>query len=883
MIMHGLASLFPVDDFTLLPVILLLPLLGALFNGLFGKRLGQQAVSLMGVSSVFLAFLVSAVSFVGLLQQPATGGVARLSWHGWEWLRLSLPQSGGSFAIEVAFSMDALSGVMALLVTGISFLIHLYSTKYMAKDEGYARFFAYLNLFVFAMLVLVLGDNLPVLFVGWEGVGLCSYLLIGFWFSEDKNASAGKKAFITNRIGDFGLLVAMGLLVVYLGGLDWRTVESSAAHRLLEPIQIWPLGNGNVPLSALFSALSLEGAAAFVSEPGYASPATLIGLALFLGCAGKSAQLPLYVWLPDAMAGPTPVSALIHAATMVTAGIYLVCRMAPVFVLSPAAMFTIALIGALTAVFAATIAFVQKDIKRVLAYSTVSQLGYMFLGVGVGAFTAGFFHVLTHAFFKACLFLGAGSVIYAMHKTIHDPDASQDMGYMGGLRRYMPVTFATFAAAWAAIVGLPGTSGFFSKDEILVQAFASHIEAPRSSFVRAGQTVELLGWPSFGSALLGVLAVMGAVMTAFYMTRLLIGIFFGNFRGWTVVAAPPASDAHLAADHHPDAGHHGPVAGPGLEGVAPRESPWQMTLPLVVLGVLSLVGGFLNAHLLHLTPLDHLLEPLFKKLPGVITSPDKVAIEHRVLPFGIGAFVVGVGLAYLVFVHKKGAPAEAFAMRFPKFYRLLREKWRVDELYRSTIIFVLEALAELATWIDVWIVDGILARFSAFVVSASGAVLRLFQTGRVQSYASLMVVGVFGVGFYLTRPHAKLDIVPDPASGKYGVVARAGLGYSYRWDADGDGRFEGERRKDNRRLEVSLARAEKRRVGLEVTGPTGAVVTTELVIERPRLDQSHGVMRLDVFEDADGKTRLAPPTGSQNRVQGLNDILDAIRQQGNEK
>jgi NADH-quinone oxidoreductase subunit L len=430
--MEQLTRVFPANDFALLGVIIALPLLGAFINGVFGKRLGKEAVTLMALAAVGVSFIASVAAFLMLASAQEGERAARFSWLAWDWLSIGGPGDGSSIPIQVKFSLDALSGTMALVVTGIGFLIHLYSTKYMEEDEGYHRFFSYLNLFIFAMLVLILGDNLPVLFVGWEGVGLCSYLLIGFWFEEGVNAQAGKKAFITNRIGDFGLLVAMGLLVYYAGALDWSGIDANG-QRLVHSVKVWPIGN-EIPIAQYLP----DSWAAWVNEHRHVSVATLVGLALFLGCAGKSAQIPLYVWLPDAMAGPTPVSALIHAATMVTAGVYLVCRLAGVFVLSPAAMFTVAFVGAITAFFAATIALVQNDIKKVLAYSTVSQLGYMFLGVGVGAFASGFFHVVTHAFFKACLFLGAGSVIHAMHARIHDHDASQDMRNMGGLQKYMP-------------------------------------------------------------------------------------------------------------------------------------------------------------------------------------------------------------------------------------------------------------------------------------------------------------------------------------------------------------------------------------------------------------------------------------------------------------
>ena len=563
----ALTQLFPADNFVLLGVILALPLIGAFVNGVFGKRLGREAVTLMALSAVGLSFVASLVAFFMVSSARVGDELVRFQWTAWEWFRLSTAGDFSQTPLNVAFSLDALSAVMILVITGIGSLIHLYSSKYMEEDPGYYRFFTYLNLFIFSMLVLVLGDSLPILFVGWEGVGLCSYLLIGFWFDKSENASAGKKAFITNRIGDFGLLVAMGLLLYFVGALDWSGIESNK-EALLAPVKLWPIGN-EVPLARILP----EDAGKWLNQPRYVSGATLVGLFLFLGCAGKSAQIPLFVWLPDAMAGPTPVSALIHAATMVTAGVYLMCRMAGVFVLSPTAMFVVALVGGFTALFAATIALVQNDIKKVLAYSTVSQLGYMFLGVGVGAFVAGFFHVLTHAFFKACLFLGAGSVIHAMHARIHDTDQSQDMRYMGGLRKFMPVTFLTFAAAWAAIVGFPLTSGFFSKDEILLKA--------NTSFV-AGTSVAQgdFTWPAWGHWVLWGLGAAAAILTAFYMTRLFIGIFFGEFRGWTIVRGYQAAvHGHADAghgghdDHADEHGHAHEQPGPDMQGPTPHELP----------------------------------------------------------------------------------------------------------------------------------------------------------------------------------------------------------------------------------------------------------------------------------------------------------------------
>ena len=892
--MDGFSTLFPPNDFALLALILAMPLLGAVVNGVFGKRLGKSAVNLMALSAVGTSFLASVVTYFMLLEAQSGDEPARFVWRGWEWFRLS--QLGGvtDLPITVAFSVDALSGTMALVVTGVGFLIHLYSTKYMDGDPGYHRFFSYLNLFIFAMLVLILGDNLPVLFVGWEGVGLCSYLLIGFWFGEDKNAAAGNKAFITNRIGDFGLLVAMGLLLYYAGALDWDGIGAST-HRLQhQTLQLWPIGL-EAPGTGLLNALNLTAAAQWWNTPIYAGVATIIGLFLFLGCAGKSAQIPLYVWLPDAMAGPTPVSALIHAATMVTAGVYLVCRMAPVFVLSPFAMFVVALVGAVTAVFAASIAFAQKDIKKVLAYSTVSQLGYMFLGVGVGAFAAGFFHVITHAFFKGCLFLGAGSVIHAMHARIHDHDRSQDMTYMGGLRRYLPITFFTFLASWAAISGLPGTSGFFSKEEILLRSYTSSIELSDAAKTLATPTgpIEAFQWPSWAPALLLTLGLVGAVMTAFYMSRLVIGIFLGNFRGWSVVPnwAPSASDAH----EHGDAGEHAPSSTAHahaereadadhpevpLQGSEPRESPWQMTLPLVVLGGLALFAGIW--HGAGEGTLEHALEPIFGKLSVVQVHGDTSSLEHLLMTLGISAFVLGAGAAYWTYVSRRGEPAKALAERWPGFYQLVVDKWRIDELYRETLIGAIELIADLSVWFDKWVVDGIIARLTAFCVSMSGALLRLTQTGRVQAYAAMVAVGLVAFGWFLVAPHATAVVDADDATGKYLLTASPGFGYSYRWDESGGDQLDRAKWSQGRSVEVELKRDESRRVVLEVRSALGQTARHSFLLERPKEDKSNLTTRLDVYRDEQGKPYLGQhkgkrPRGSPNDRQRL---INALEQGG---
>jgi NADH-quinone oxidoreductase subunit L len=837
--MHALEELFPASDFTLIAFIVLLPLLGAAVNGVFGKRLGREAVTLMGLGSVLVSFLFSVVTFF-ILHHQGEEGATKLVWRGWQWMSLSL-HGGGATSLWVSLSVDALSGTMALIVTGIGFLIHLYSSKYMEDDPGFYRFFTYLNLFIFSMLVLILGDSLPVLFVGWEGVGLCSYLLIGFWFGEEKNAAAGKKAFITNRIGDFGLLVAMGLLLYYCGALDWSGIEA-ARGGLLQQVPIWPLGD-HVPLANLLP----EGAATWLNTPRQVSAATLVCLFLFLGAAGKSAQLPLYVWLPDAMAGPTPVSALIHAATMVTAGIYLVCRTSAIFVMSPAAMFVVAFTGGLTALLAASIAFAQNDIKKVLAYSTVSQLGYMFLGVGVGAFSAGFFHVITHAFFKACMFLGAGSVIHAMHARIHDTDASQDMRNMGGLRKYMPYTFLTFAASWAAIIGIPGTSGFFSKDEILLKAYTSYIQT--------SNVPDSFEWPKWGGTALYAMGFAGAIMTAFYMTRLFIGIFFGDFKGWDIVKKWK-EPAHEHGDHHH---HHDPDE--KLEGPEPHESPWQMWVPLAILGTLALFGGVLNAGALeiigvHWLPLDGFLEPVFKNASASVKMiEDGHHMLGTFLGLALAAVAVGAGGAYYIYVSTKGELARAFTEKFPGLHQLVYDKWRIDELYEETVIGAVDSLAEFGAWADKWIVDGILAKLSAFLVRGTGSLLRQLHTGRIQAYAAVMVVGLGAVGWFLVAPHANAKVVANHASGAYSVTATPGLGYSYRWNENGDKVPENKEFTNQDSVSFNLENGSARVVSLEVKNAFGQVAKRKFELQRPKVDMS-GV--IDVTRGANGQLQGTP-------------------------
>jgi NADH-quinone oxidoreductase subunit L len=638
------------------------PLLGFLVNGGLAIRRPQakDAVSIIGVGVLAASFLVAALVFLELLSHPIhQPAVVNL----WRWLPV------GDLQIDMGFQVDQLSSVMLLIVTGVGSLIHLFSVGYMKEDPGYARYFAYLNLFVVFMLVLVLGSSFPVMFIGWEGVGLCSYLLIGFWFSDKANADAGKKAFIVNRIGDFGFLVAMFLLWNSLGTLTFTGMVAKAPAVL-------PAGSATV---------------------------TAITLFLFLGCTGKSAQIPLYTWLPDAMAGPTPVSALIHAATMVTAGVYLVIRTNVLFALAPFSSSVVAGIGALTALFAATIGLKQYDIKKVLAYSTVSQLGYMFLGVGTGAYASGLFHLATHAFFKGLLFLGAGSVIHAMHHAYHATHShadAQDMRNMGGLKRYMPVTFWLMLIATLAISGIPPFSGFFSKDEILAAAFAR------------GQTMPLyLVYYAMG--------VIAALLTAFYMARLMAMTFLGANR------TGEKERSHL------------------------HEAPWIMTGPLVVLGILSAVGGLLN-----LPPalgggaaLEHWIEP--------VTAP-AAAFFRLEMPHGntelflIGAAVlVGVIGLYAGWkaTLRRPIPTAAEAPPDTGLSLVLYRKYYVDEIYDAVIVRPLVWLSRFVLWkgVDQGVVDGAAVNGTARLSRGLGWLGSRLQTGQVGVYIVLFLVGALWI------------------------------------------------------------------------------------------------------------------------------------------
>ncbi len=636
-----------------------LALLGFVLNGAlaFARPTAKTLVSIIGVGVLLAAFAVSVAVFSAF---AGLGAEAPVVFRYWSWIPV------GTLQVDIALQVDQLSLVMLLVVTGVGSLIHLFSVGYMKDDPGYARYFAYLNLFVFFMLVLVLGANFPVMFVGWEGVGLCSYLLIGFWYSVQLNADAGRKAFIMNRIGDFGFMVAMFIVFRSTGSLDFGTVFAHAPTALVA-------GGGTV---------------------------TAITLFLFLGCTGKSAQIPLHTWLPDAMAGPTPVSALIHAATMVTAGVYLVARCNLLFAMAPIAGAVVAGVGALTALFAATIALKQWDIKRVLAYSTISQLGYMFVAVGTGAITAGIFHLATHAFFKALLFLGSGSVIYAMHHAYHathSHEDAQDLRNMGGLRRHLPWTAVLMWIATLAIAGIPPFSGFFSKDEILAAAFARGHAQP----------VWLVFWG---------LGLVAALLTAFYMTRLMLYTFHGPNR------TGEQEQAHL------------------------HEASWSMTGPLVVLGALSAAGGLLNIpELYHGNAwLHHWLEP--------ITQPSAALLPDLHLSSGTEWMLVGVAVAVAVggivgawqllkpesLLPARSAPVERGLAR------ILRNKWYVDEIYDALVVRPLVWFSREVLWkqVDQRVVDTAAVNGAARGVRALGWANRWLQTGQVTMYAAVFVIGV---------------------------------------------------------------------------------------------------------------------------------------------
>jgi NADH-quinone oxidoreductase subunit L len=643
--------------------IVLLPLIGATINFLLGatlqQKFGKRAVSLVGCGVVLAAFAIAVGAFATMLAWAPENRFMLDDL--WRWFDI------GGLRLDVALWLDPLSMVMVLIITGVGGLIHIYSTGYMHEDRSYWRFFAWLNLFTFAMLVLVLGDNLWLMFVGWEGVGLCSFALIGFWYTEVGNTSAGNKAFIVNRVGDLAFVVALYSLYASLNAIGHPTL-------VIREIAPW--------------------AQALASRPGFLgiSAVTFVTLLLFLGATGKSAQIPLFVWLPDAMAGPTPVSALIHAATMVTAGIYMVARLNFLYSLAPATMLLVATIGAATALFAATIGVTQNDIKKVLAYSTISQLGYMFAAVGVGAYTAGVFHLMTHAFFKACLFLGAGSVIHAM-------GGEQDMRKMGGLRRKLPITFWTFLAATLAISGVPPFAGFMSKDEIIASAYAH------------------------GHIVIWVLLWLAAGITAFYMFRQVYMTFFGEFRG-----------TH-EQEHHL------------------HESPPSMASVLAMLGFLSLVGGMvlIPPFIVRFDPFERFLEPVFSSPQTQVFAH---VVQSRPVEAGLGGLsllIVFFGWLLADLIYRTGRlSADRMAETAGPLYRLSFNKYYVDELYDAAIVRPYMMASAAAAWFDIHIIDGIVNLAAATIVFVSW-ISGLFDNYIVDGLVNLAANSTLAAGGRLRR------------------------------------------------------------------------------------------------------------------------------------
>lgn len=668
----------------MLALIPLFPLIGFLINGSWyafgqaprGHKKASAAIT-GGIATIAIAasFVVSLLLF---FQLQGMGESRVIEQSLFKWMTI------GSFNVDMAFRLDSLSTLFTLVITGVGTLIHLYSVGYMGHDATPGKFFSYLNLFCFAMLMLVIGASLPILFLGWEGVGLCSYLLIGYWYTDIEKAKAGKKAFVVNRIGDFGFLLGMFMIFSHFGTLDFQALQTVVAGAF--------------------------GSAAHGAATGDVGVITAICLLLFVGCMGKSAQIPLYVWLPDAMAGPTPVSALIHAATMVTSGIYLVSRLNFMYSLSPTALSVVAIIGVFTAFFAATIAFVQRDIKKVLAYSTVSQLGYMFLACGVGAYVGGVFHVITHAFFKALLFLGAGSVIHGMHE-------EQDIMKMGGLKKYMPITHGTWLMGWLAICGIFPFAGFFSKDEILWHAFSS----------------------PHGSVLLWFLGAATAVMTAFYMTRVTSLTFWGKPR------FKEGSDHHghgAKVVNHPAA--HGLTDAHGHATGGVHESPLVMTLPLIILALLSLVGGFIGVP--HYNWLESWLEPVIPAHHGLAEGVS-ASMEWVLMGVSVAGAIMGIVFAWNLY--RDLVKPAAWAKRWVTLHKTLENKWYVDEIYEAVMVRPIVTLSQ-ALWksFDVAVIDRIVLSFGRVSVW-TGQTVRVIQTGSIQTYALFLLIGIVASLGYL--------------------------------------------------------------------------------------------------------------------------------------
>ncbi len=632
-----------------------LPLLGFLINGIFGTKIkNEKVIGLIGSGAIGISFLIVVGAFFETLALPVDQRTNFVNLFTW--------MKVGSLDVSFAYQVDQLSLVMALVVTGVGFIIHVYSIGYMHGDKAFWRFFAYLNLFIFAMMNLIMADNFVLMFLGWEGVGLCSYLLIGFWYDKDfeksTTSAAGLKAFVVNRIGDVGFLLAMFLIYLFFDSLKFSEVFSRAVS---------------------------------FDVPGHIF--MLITLLLFVGATGKSAQIPLFVWLPDAMAGPTPVSALIHAATMVTAGVYMVARTSVLYAMAPTTMMIVAVIGVFTAFFAATIGLVQNDIKKVLAYSTISQLGYMFLAMGAGAFSAGIFHLMTHAFFKALLFLGAGSIIHAMHE-------QQDIQHYGGLKKYMPITYGTFLVAAMAISGIPPFSGFFSKDEILW-----------FSYTNLGFVFWLIG-------------VLTAIMTAFYMFRL----YFLTFDG------KPRFDE---------------------KQTYPHESPKLMTVPLIVLAVLSAIGGFIGIPEIfsgaHGNSFHTWLSPIFKSAELKLSyyGAHSHFEEYLLMAISVAGALGGIlGAAYIYI--KRPSIAVNTVKKFKLIYTTLWNKYYVDEVYDATVINPIVNSSRSFLWkmFDNKIIDGLVNGLARSVGDVS-SLIRKMQTGIVQSYALVMMIGILLALFWI--------------------------------------------------------------------------------------------------------------------------------------
>jgi NADH-quinone oxidoreductase subunit L len=686
----------------MLALIPLFPLLGFAINASMGRRLPKGVSGGLASLVMLASFVVSVMVVWQLVNLAPAQRVIEQTLYTWI--------ASGDFVLDLTLRVDPLAAVMILVITGIGSLIHIYSTAYMHEESGpeYARYFSYLNLFAFFMLVLVLGANFLVLFVGWEGVGLCSYLLIGFWFEKKSAADAGKKAFVVNRIGDYAFIIGTLLLFVRFGTLDFQRIASAVAPLAPE---------------STFSTLSL---------------ATLL---LFIGATGKSAQIPLYVWLPDAMEGPTPVSALIHAATMVTAGVYMIGRNAVLFSHAPETMAIVAVIGAATALMAGTIGLVQNDIKRVLAYSTVSQLGYMFLAMGVGAFGAGIFHLYTHAFFKACLFLGSGAVIHALH-------GEQDIRNMGGLKAGLPITYWTFLIGSLAIAGVPGLAGFFSKDEILFETFAH------------------------GHTILWTIGILTSLLTATYMFRLVFLTFHGERRHEAPAPEQPEEEeptAHLSHEPAADALHlsHRPAtADSHTHGNHLHDAPPAMALALVVLALGSVLAGYLGVPqaLGGGNAIGSWLAPSFSArsvttLAGgqVAEAGEAVAEGERGLELSLMVVssivaLVGIGLAAFIWL-KRREIANRMAAAFPGVYRLLLNKYYVDEVYDATLVQPIRIVSQEGLWrgVDVHIIDGAV-NGTASIIDGSSSLLRRLQSGSVRAYAGSLFIGVVLIlGYYLWR------------------------------------------------------------------------------------------------------------------------------------